>query len=183
MMAPSFTGPSGTLCDEGADCALLFQVESPTGASLSKMSSAPTSPTRAVGCSAWPTRGPTPTSLSCESRSSCCCWAAVSGSSAHRVVHRQMGHRPPGRAKSAGRTALLSGCNRQNRGAWVPGAMQGHWSSALGGGILRTSGQGEVLRTRPTVWVMVAGKALGCLVSCFGIGVYCILAFFFFFFF
>lgn len=98
---------------------------------------------------------------------------AVSRSSGHKVVHSQIEQQPSRkRAKSAGRTAFLSGYNRQNQDVWGPGAMQGYWSSALGGGILRTSGQGEVLGTRPNVWVVVGGKALGCLVSCFGIVVY-----------
>ena len=45
---------------------LLFQVGSRAGGSPSEMNSGPTSRTRAAACSAWPTRGPTPTSLSCE---------------------------------------------------------------------------------------------------------------------
>lgn len=47
-------------------CSFLFQVGSRTGENPSKMSSGPTSHTQAEASSAWPTRGPTPTSLSCE---------------------------------------------------------------------------------------------------------------------
>lgn len=50
-----------------AKCPLLLQGGSRTGESPSEMSSGPTSRTRAAVSSAWPTRGPTPTSLSCES--------------------------------------------------------------------------------------------------------------------
>lgn len=44
----------------------LFQAGSRAGGSPSETSSGPTSRTRAEGCSAWPTRGPTLTSLNCE---------------------------------------------------------------------------------------------------------------------
>ena len=61
-------GPSHSYCQS---CCFLFQVGSRTGESPSKMNSGPTSHTRAGVSSAWPTRGPTPISLNCESAGSC----------------------------------------------------------------------------------------------------------------
>lgn len=164
----------------------MFQVESPTGASLSKMSSAPTSPTQAVGCSAWPTRGSTPTSLSCESRSSCSCLAAgvvfrvpgvlpkscaVSRSSGHKVVHSQIEHQHSRKgAKSAGRTAFFSGYNRQNQECVGARRHAGLLVQCFGRRYSEAKWPGRSARnTTQCVWVVVGGKALGCLVSCFRI--------------